>query len=101
MQQININGHEDVPANSDEALLKVVTDQLVSVAIDASGSSSVFIGNCGTELDHGVTAICYGETSDGTKYWLVKNSWGTDGVKSDTSGCKAMLVLQKVFVVLP
>ncbi|KAK4386561.1 Senescence-specific cysteine protease SAG39 [Sesamum angolense] len=78
-----ITGYEDVPANSESALLKAVANQPVSVAIDASGSdfqfytSGVFTGQCGTELDHGVTAVGYGKTSDGTKYWLVKNSWGT------------------------
>ncbi|KAL0426828.1 UNVERIFIED_CONTAM: Senescence-specific cysteine protease SAG39 [Sesamum latifolium] len=78
-----ITGYEDVPANSESALLKAVANQPVSVAIDASGSdfqfysSGVFTGQCGTELDHGVTAVGYGKTSDGTKYWLVKNSWGS------------------------
>ncbi|KAI3466727.1 hypothetical protein Pfo_023390 [Paulownia fortunei] len=78
-----ITGYEDVPANSESALLKAVANQPVSVAIDAGGSdfqfysSGVFTGECGTELDHGVTAVGYGKTSDGTKYWLVKNSWGT------------------------
>ncbi|XP_059290838.1 senescence-specific cysteine protease SAG39-like [Lycium ferocissimum] len=78
-----ISGYEDVPANSESALLSAVANQPVSVAIDASGSdfqfysSGVFTGECGTELDHGVTAVGYGKTSDGTKYWLVKNSWGT------------------------
>ncbi|KAK4711066.1 hypothetical protein R3W88_005579 [Solanum pinnatisectum] len=68
-----ITGYEDVPANSESALLNAVANQPVSVAIDASGSdfqfysSGVFTGECGTELD----------TVDGTKYWLVKNSWGT------------------------
>ncbi|CAA2997017.1 senescence-specific cysteine protease SAG39-like [Olea europaea subsp. europaea] len=78
-----ITGYEDVPANSESALLKSVAKQPVSVAIDASGSdfqfysSGVFTGECGTDLDHGVTAVGYGTASDGTKYWLVKNSWGT------------------------
>ncbi|RZC69045.1 hypothetical protein C5167_032142 [Papaver somniferum] len=78
----SIDGYEDVPANSETPLLKAVSKQPVSVAIDASGqdfqfySSGVFTGTCGTELDHGVTAVGYGTASDGTKYWLVKNSWG-------------------------
>jgi len=78
-----ITGYEKVPANSEMALLKAVANQPISVSIDASGyafqlySSGVFTGECGTDLDHGVTAVGYGTTSDGTKYWLVKNSWGT------------------------
>ncbi|XP_030466513.1 senescence-specific cysteine protease SAG39-like [Syzygium oleosum] len=79
-----IKGYEDVPANSEEALLKAVANQPVSVAIDAGGfefqfySSGVFTGACGTDLDHGVTAVGYGTSDDGTKFWLVKNSWGEE-----------------------
>ncbi|PHT97810.1 Senescence-specific cysteine protease SAG39 [Capsicum chinense] len=75
--------NHDVPATSESALLNAVAMQPVSVAIDASGSdfqfysSGVFTGECGIESDHGVTAVGYGKTSDGTKYWLVKNLWGT------------------------
>lgn len=80
---VKISSYEDVPANSEEALLKAVANQPTSVAIDAGGfgfqmyESGVFTGECGTDLDHGVTAVGYGEASDGTKYWLVKNSWGS------------------------
>ncbi|KAI3421406.1 Pept_C1 domain-containing protein [Psidium guajava] len=78
-----ITGYEDVPSNSESALLKAVANQPVSVAIDAGGSdfqfysTGVFTGECGTSLDHGVTAVGYGTSEDGAKYWLVKNSWGT------------------------
>lgn len=78
-----ISGYEKVPVNSETALLKAVAHQPVSVSIDASGmdfqfySSGVFTGDCGTDLDHGVTAVGYGKADDGTEFWLVKNSWGT------------------------
>ncbi|PIN26387.1 Cysteine proteinase Cathepsin L [Handroanthus impetiginosus] len=79
---VMIDGHEIVPANDENALMKAVANQPVSVAIDAGGSDfqfyseGVFTGNCGTELDHGVAVVGYGTTLDGTKYWIVKNSWG-------------------------
>ncbi|KAL5719714.1 hypothetical protein ACHQM5_012459 [Ranunculus cassubicifolius] len=80
---IKISGYENVPI-SEESLLKAVSNQPVSVAIDASGfhfqfySSGVFDGPCGTDLNHGVTAVGYGVDEKGIKYWIVKNSWGKD-----------------------
>ncbi|XP_076933297.1 senescence-specific cysteine protease SAG39-like [Bidens hawaiensis] len=77
-----ISGYENVPANNESALLKAVVMQPVSVAVDASKfqfyGSGVLNGTCGTDLDHGVTVVGYGTSDDGMKYWLVKNSWGTD-----------------------
>ncbi|KAF5943882.1 hypothetical protein HYC85_017959 [Camellia sinensis] len=82
-----ISGYENVSANSDSALLKAVANLPISVSIDVVGaffqfySSEIFTGDCGTDLDHGVTVVGYGTTTDGTKYWLVKNSWGTSWVE--------------------
>ncbi|KAF7806001.1 vignain [Senna tora] len=81
---VTIDGHGNVPANSEEALRKAVANQPVSVAIDAGShdfqfySEGVFTGECSTELNHGVAAVGYGTTTDGTKYWIVKNSWGAE-----------------------
>lgn len=77
-----ISGYERVPANDENRLQAAVAKQPVSVAIDAGSSEfqfyseGIFTGQCGNELNHGVTAVGYGEDG-GRKYWLVKNSWGT------------------------
>uniref|UniRef100_A0A9I9CZ95 Vignain n=1 Tax=Cucumis melo TaxID=3656 RepID=A0A9I9CZ95_CUCME len=78
---VKIDGYESVPENED-ALMQAVANQPVSVAIDAAGRDfqfywqAIFDGYCGTELNHGVVAIGYGTTEDGTDYWIVRNSWG-------------------------
>ncbi|KAI3885765.1 hypothetical protein MKW92_036596 [Papaver armeniacum] len=81
---VTIDGFEDVPENDEKALQKAVSNQVVSVAIEAGGrafqlyESGVFTGRCGTELDHGVNAVGYGTTEDGVDYWIVRNSWGPE-----------------------
>jgi C1A family cysteine protease len=77
----SISGYSDVPANNEQQLIAAVTQQPVSVAIEADQSgfqfykSGVFSGPCGTSLDHGVLAVGY-NTDGATPYWIVKNSWG-------------------------
>ncbi|KAL6853988.1 hypothetical protein ACP4OV_020017 [Aristida adscensionis] len=79
---VTISGYEDVPRNDEQALLKALAHQPLSVAIDASGrnfqfySGGVFDGPCGVELDHGVAAVGYGTAGKGQDYIIVKNSWG-------------------------
>lgn len=76
-----ITGHEQVPQGEGN-LLKAVSKQPVSIGIAVDGQdfqhyrSGVFSGDCGLNLGHAVTAVGYGTTKDGTKYWLIKNSWG-------------------------
>ena len=78
---VKISGYERVPASEND-LLRAVAHQPVSVGIAAGGldfqfySSGVFNGDCGTIRNHAVTVVGYGKTSDGIKYWLVKNSYG-------------------------
>ena len=78
-----ITGYQVVPRNSEAALLKAVAHQPVSVSIDAGSMSfqfyrsGIYTGRCGTDLNHGVTAIGYGGAGK-LKYWIVKNSWGKE-----------------------
>jgi len=78
-----ITSYCDVTSGSESALQDAVAQQPVSVAIEADQSCFQFYSSgvmsdpsCGTQLDHGVLAVGFGTTS-GTKYWNVKNSWGT------------------------
>jgi hypothetical protein len=81
---VTITGHTDVSENDEDALKDAVAQQPVSVAIEADQSvfqlyeSGVLTdSSCGTSLDHGVLVVGYGIDSGSTKYWKVKNSWGS------------------------
>jgi C1A family cysteine protease len=79
---VTISGCVDVTKNNQIDLKEAVSRGPVSIAIEADTkafqlyTSGVLTGDaCGTNLDHGVLIVGYGEES-GTEYWTVKNSWG-------------------------
>lgn len=77
-----VTGYKDVPSGSELALMTALTEQPVSVAVEADEntfqfySGGVFTASCGSNLDHGVLAVGYG-TQNGQDFYKVKNSWGT------------------------
>ncbi|XWS10149.1 hypothetical protein CRYUN_Cryun39dG0050400 [Craigia yunnanensis] len=84
-QGSDISNYGLVPPNNEEELLKAVSNQPVTVSIEASSldfrhyNSGIFTGDCGTNLNHAVTVVGFGTSDeDGTDYWLVKNSWGEE-----------------------
>ena len=78
----DISSTVSVSANSDNAMMTALAQQPVSVAIEADQSSfqlyksGVFTGSCGTNLDHGVLLVGYGNMN-GLDYYIMKNSWST------------------------
>jgi KDEL-tailed cysteine endopeptidase len=79
---VKISGCYDVTPNDQLALKEAVSNGPVSIAIEADTHIFQFYSggiitstSCGTNLDHGVLIVGYGE-ENGIKYWLVKNSWG-------------------------
>jgi KDEL-tailed cysteine endopeptidase len=91
-----ISSYHDVPARDEEALQQAISQQPVSVAVDAGGFGWQFYWNgvmdssCGTQLDHGVLAVGYNRSAS-KPYYIVKNSWGTswgmDGYIELALGC--------------
>jgi cathepsin L len=70
-----------VPRYDEEALAVAVSNQPVSVGVDANNfqfydGGVMTADSCGTDLNHAVTIVGYGTAEDGSLYWLIKNSWG-------------------------
>uniref|UniRef100_A0A0E0QV57 Uncharacterized protein n=1 Tax=Oryza rufipogon TaxID=4529 RepID=A0A0E0QV57_ORYRU len=79
---VKMDGAASVPSSNEVALKQSVYKQPVSVLIEANSNfqlykQGVYSGPCGTSINHAVLAVGYGATPDNTKYWIVKNSWGT------------------------
>jgi C1A family cysteine protease len=79
---VTVKSYSDVTPKSADQLRAAVAKGPVSVAIEADKmafqgyTGGVITGTgCGTQLDHGVLAVGYGNES-GQDYFLVKNSWG-------------------------
>ena len=83
---VTIDGYEDVPENSQDALRKAIANQPVAVAICANSALQFYHSGvmsdaaCCQGLNHGVLAVGYddGEENGGEAYWIVKNSWGQE-----------------------
>ncbi|KAF4353196.1 hypothetical protein F8388_014664 [Cannabis sativa] len=80
-----ITGYENVPKNNEDALLKAVSMQPVSVGFQVTQSFKLYDPSSGiytgddcdnSPINHAITIVGYGE-EDGIKYWLAKNSWGS------------------------
>ncbi|XP_057948263.1 zingipain-2-like [Malania oleifera] len=80
-----ISAFERVPANNENALLKAVANQPISIAIDARSkqfryySGGLYTGWCNSFLNHAMTLVGYQTDNEtGVEYWLLKNSWGPE-----------------------
>ena len=85
---VNTSSYTAVPANNVEQMKAAVAKQPIAVTFSANivvfdqYSSGIFDmegeEGCGTaHKDHQALVVGYG-TDDGTEFWIVKNSWGTD-----------------------
>jgi C1A family cysteine protease len=76
-----IISHADISI-SDNDMMTALSKQPVAVAIEADQKdfqlykSGVFVGECGTNLDHAVLLVGYG-SMNGNDYYIMKNSWST------------------------
>jgi len=77
------SGHKTVPRKNTSQIKMAASKQPLSVSIEADQSSfqfyksGVITKGCGTSLDHGVTMVGYGSSSQCSNYGIIKNSWGS------------------------
>ncbi|XP_040375989.1 ervatamin-B-like [Oryza brachyantha] len=81
----SVSGFRAVPPNDERQLALAVARQPVTVYIDVSApefqfyKGGVFRGPCNAgRVNHAVTVVGYCENIGGDKYWIAKNSWGSD-----------------------
>lgn len=74
-----------VPKNDKIAFITAVAKQPISIAIEADTRSfQLYSGGvysdekCGTNLDHAVAIVGYNNEA-GQEYYILRNSWGSDG----------------------
>eukprot|EP01012_Entosiphon_sulcatum_P008702 TRINITY_DN14775_c1_g1_i2.p1 TRINITY_DN14775_c1_g1~~TRINITY_DN14775_c1_g1_i2.p1 ORF type:complete len:219 (-),score=37.23 TRINITY_DN14775_c1_g1_i2:131-787(-) len=68
-------------ANEDALAAALVEHGPVSVTLSASSWQAYdggVLSRCGTTVDHAALIVGYGVDPQGTPYWSVKNSWGTN-----------------------
>lgn len=81
--EVSFSACYDIPSKNQNALRIALSKTPVVIAIEAdtryfqSYSSGILTDalQCGTNLDHAVEIVGYGE-ENGLKYWTVRNSWG-------------------------
>jgi len=87
---VKITGYKDVPSRNEAELINALNLGTVSVAVEADKSVFQFYHDgvldnaaCGTQLDHGITAVGYDTDAASKKdYYNVKNSWGASWGKN-------------------
>jgi cathepsin L len=79
---VNINSYVSLPSNEYEPLLNAIaTIGPIAISVDATSwsfyATGVYNGcnQTNPDIDHAVQLVGYGTESDGTNYWLVRNSW--------------------------